>query len=266
MSWLAADAQPIRVMTYNIRLDVASDGINQWSNRTETLPAVIRKHDPELLGLQEAMHHQLLGILKALPEYAYIGVGRDDGKEKGEYSAILYKKNRFELINQKTSWLSEQPDVPGSKSWDAAITRVVTRGRFRDKQTGREFLYFNTHFDHIGKEARQKSSSIILDLINAERGTTTTPVIVTGDFNSEPVEGAYKTMAESGVVRDARPANSVEGTFCTFEVNGPPCRLIDYIFYSPEWAATDYKVIKDNDGKNYPSDHLPVIATLDLRF
>jgi endonuclease/exonuclease/phosphatase family metal-dependent hydrolase len=266
MTWLGADAQPIRVMTYNIRLDVASDGINQWSNRTEKLPAVILKYDPDLIGLQEAMHHQLMGILKALPGYSYIGVGRDDGKEKGEYSAILYKKSRFDMIRQKTSWLSEQPDVAGSKSWDAAITRVVTRGRFRDKRTGIEFLYFNTHFDHIGKEARQKSSAIILDLLRSERGNPTTPVIITGDFNSEPVEGAYKTISESGVIRDARPANSVEGTFCTFEVNGPPCRLIDYIFYSPEWTAGNYMVIKDNDGKNYPSDHLPVIVDLDFLF
>jgi endonuclease/exonuclease/phosphatase family metal-dependent hydrolase len=262
MTWLGASAQPIKVMTYNIRLDVASDGINQWSNRTEKLPTVIKKHDPDLVGLQEAMHHQLMGILKSLPEYGFIGVGRDDGKEKGEYSAILYKKSRFDVLNQKTSWLSENPDVAGSKSWDAAITRVVTRGRFRDTRSGREFMYFNTHFDHIGKEARQKSSEIILKLVGTERGTPGTPVIITGDFNSEPDEGAYKTMAASGVVRDARPANSVEGTFCTFEVNGPPCRLIDYIFCSAEWTVGHYKVIKDNDGKNYPSDHLPVVATL----
>src|ERR1700710_2845398 len=116
---LTTKAQTMKVMTYNIRLDVASDGVNQWSNRKEKLPALIQKYDPDLIGLQEAMHHQLMDILKALPQYGYIGVGRDDGKEKGEYSAILYRKDRFDLIWQRTSWLSETPAIAGSKSWDA---------------------------------------------------------------------------------------------------------------------------------------------------
>ncbi len=162
LSVLTNAQTPIKVMTYNIRLDVASDGVNQWSNRKEKLPALIQKYDPDLVGLQEAMHHQLMEILKALPQYGYIGVGRDDGKEKGEYSAILYRKDRFTLQSQSTSWLSETPDVPGSKSWDAAITRVLTRGIFLDKKNNKKFIYFNTHFDHIGKEARKNSASIIV--------------------------------------------------------------------------------------------------------
>jgi endonuclease/exonuclease/phosphatase family metal-dependent hydrolase len=258
-----ATAQPIKVMTYNIRLDVASDGVNRWSNRTEKLPALIQNHDPDLVGLQEAMHHQLMTILEKLPQYGSLGVGRDDGKEKGEYSAILYRKSRFDVISQKTSWLSETPDIPGSKSWDAAITRVVTRGRLTDKLNGKQILCFNTHFDHIGKEARRNSSGIIVELVKAERGDNQTPVIVSGDFNSEPKEDAYQSMSGSKVVSDARPANSTEGTFCTFEVNGPPCRLIDYLFYSAPLKVKEYRVIRDNDGTYYPSDHLPVMATFE---
>lgn len=250
-------AQSIKVMTYNIRLDVASDGVNQWSNRTETLPAVIKKYDPDLVGLQEAMHHQLVGILKVLPQYGYIGGARDDGKEKGEYSAILYKKERFEVISDKTTWLSETPDVPGSKSWDAAITRILTRGKFKDKKTGKEFLYYNTHFDHIGKEARKNSAGIILKAIKDEN-TNNLPVIVTGDFNSQPSEDPYKAIVLS--LKDARPANSTQGTFCTFTVNGPPCTLIDHIFYSKRVKSRNYQVITDNNGQFYPSDHLPVMA------
>lgn len=261
MLTISAIAQPIEVMTYNIRLDVASDGVNQWSNRTEKLPALIRKYHPDLVGLQEAMHHQLMDILKALPEYSYIGVARDDGKEKGEYSAILYRKDRFEVVWQKTSWLSQTPDVPGSKSWDAAITRVLTRGMFKDKKSKKEFLYYNTHFDHIGKEARKNSASIILSTIAAEKGKKT-PVIVTGDFNSQPSEEPYQVIAASGILTDARPASSTQGTFCTFAVNGPPCTLIDHIFYSKQWKASNYQVITDNDGANYPSDHLPVMVRL----
>lgn len=250
-------SQSIKVMTYNIRLDVASDGVNQWSNRKEKLPALIAKYDPDLVGLQEAMHHQLMDILKALPQYGYIGVARDDGKEKGEYSAILYKKDRFKVESDKTTWLSETPDVPGSKSWDAAITRILTRGVFTDKQSKKKFIYFNTHFDHIGKEARKNSASMIVEAIRKEGKKL--PVIVTGDFNSQPTEDPYKVI--SSFMSDSRPAESTQGTFCTFSVNGPACTTIDYVFYLRAKSA-DYKVITDNDGINYPSDHLPVMATL----
>jgi endonuclease/exonuclease/phosphatase family metal-dependent hydrolase len=256
---LVAYSQPVKVMTYNIRLDVASDGINQWSNRKEKLPALIQKYDPDLVGLQEAMHHQLMDILKALPQYGYIGVGRDDGKEKGEYSAILYRKDRFEVSSGKTSWLSETPDVPGSKSWDAAITRVVTRGKFKDKKTGKEFMYFNTHFDHIGKEARKHSAEMIVAMTKKE----TLPTIVTGDFNSQVSEDPYKVM--NGSLSDARPEKSTQGTFCTFTVNGQPCTLIDHIFYSKDVKRNNYQVITDNDGKYYPSDHLPVMAEFEFK-
>lgn len=254
MSTVAFSQVPIKVMTYNIRLDVASDGVNQWSNRKEKLPALIQKYDPDLVGLQEVLHHQLMDILKALPQYAYIGVGRDDGKEKGEYSAILYRKDRFELKWQKTTWLSEKPDEPGSKSWDAAITRVLTRGGFRDLKTDKQFVYFNTHFDHIGKEARKNSASIIVEAVKME--STDLPVIVTGDFNSQPTEEPYKIV--SGFITDSRTGE--QGTFCSFKVNSQPCTLIDYIFYK-DFKKSDYKVINDNNGTYYPSDHLPVMTS-----
>jgi endonuclease/exonuclease/phosphatase family metal-dependent hydrolase len=246
-------SQSIKVMTYNIRLDVASDGVNQWSNRKEKLPALIAKYDPDLVGLQEVLHHQLTDILKALPQYGYIGVGRDDGKEKGEYSAILYKKDRFDVLSEKTSWLSETPDVPGSKSWDAAITRILTHGVFTDKRSKKKFAYFNTHFDHIGKEARKNSAQIISKEIKSNL-----PVVLTGDFNSQPTEDPYKII--SAAITDSRPADSTQGTFCTFTVNAQPCNLIDYIFHSKNLKTKDYKVITDNDGTYYPSDHLPVMA------
>lgn len=262
---LSIHAQSIKVMSYNIRLDVASDGVNQWSNRTEKLPALIQKYDPDLIGLQEAMHHQLMKILEVLPQYGYIGVGRDDGKEKGEYSAILYRKDRFEVLWQRTTWLSETPTIPGSKSWDAAITRILTRGLFKDKKTNKKFLYYNTHFDHIGKEARKNSVPIIQSAIESEQlvgfHELVKYVIVSGDFNSQPSEEPYKAMVASKEYKDARPAKSAQGTFCTFSVNGPPCTLIDHIFYSKKgWKVKRYQVITDNDGTNYPSDHLPVMA------
>lgn len=259
-------SQSIKVMSYNIRLDVASDGVNQWSNRAEKLPALIQKYDPDLVGLQEAMHHQLMKILEMLPQYGYIGVGRDDGKEKGEYSAILYKKGRFTVEWDRTTWLSETPEEPGSKSWDAAITRVLTRGKFTDRRTGEKFLYYNTHFDHIGKEARKNSAVIIKKAIEFEKNfefdvPAVDRVIISGDFNSQPSEEPYKEIVAGNNYKDARPKKSTQGTFCTFSVNGPPCTLIDHIFYSKKgWKAKGYQVISDNDGTYYPSDHLPVMA------
>jgi len=255
-------AQSIKVMTYNIRLDVASDGVNQWPNRKGKVFELLKKHDPGIFGVQEALHHQLQDILAALPEYASIGVGRDDGKTNGEYSAILYKKERYTVIQQQTFWLSETPDVPGSKSWDAAITRVVTWGKFRDQKSGNVFILANTHFDHIGKTARQMSAELIKSKIQKIAGRF--PIIITGDFNSEPTEPPYLVMTrrEKMTLLDSRPASQTQGTFCTFEVNGPPCRTIDYIFYSKGVKSKDYQVITDHEGSYYPSDHLPVMCVI----
>ena len=126
LTMVVSTAQSVKVMTYNIRLDTPNDSVNQWPKRTHKVYALIKKYDPDLIGLQEVLHHQLTDLLQNLPAYSYIGVGRDDGKTKGEYSCILYKKDRFSALNQNTFWLSETPNVPGSKSWDAAITRVAS--------------------------------------------------------------------------------------------------------------------------------------------
>ncbi|MBX2914318.1 MAG: endonuclease/exonuclease/phosphatase family protein [Cyclobacteriaceae bacterium] len=269
-------AQTVSVMSYNIRLDTESDGVNQWKNRPNKVINLIKKYNPDLVGVQEALHNQMLDLQKGLPEYSHIGVGRDDGKEKGEYSAIFYKKEKFEVLIQNTFWLSETPDVPGSKSWDAAITRVVSFALLKDKSTGKEFLYANTHFDHIGKEARKKSAEMIKTFIAGFMSgaafpnpteTKKIPVIVSGDFNSEPTDAPYLTITNGEHFRlfDSRPANNLTGTFCGFELNKMACRTIDYIFHSEDWKASGYQVIQDNDGTYYPSDHLPVLVTLTLK-
>lgn len=265
-------AQPVTVMSYNIRLDTKADGINQWTNRIEKVTQLIRLHNPDLLGVQEALHNQLIDLQNNLPGYQYVGVGRDDGKEKGEYSAIFYKKDKFEVMSQNTFWLSETPEVPGSKSWDAAITRIVTTAELKSKDTGKSFTMLNTHFDHVGKEARKKSALLIKAYI---AGLTTgksikgmeTPLIVSGDFNSEPTAEPYLTMIDGTNVMliDSRPASDLTGTSCGFEVGAAPCKTIDYIFHSTHWKATSYQVVQSHDGKYYPSDHLPVMATFTLK-
>lgn len=265
-------------MSYNLRLDVASDGVNQWPNRTGKVVSLISKYNPDIIGVQEALHHQLQDLLKMLPGYSYCGVGRDDGKEQGEYSAILFRNDRFGLLHTSTAWLSETPDVPGSKSWDAAITRIVTVGRFFDRETKREFIMANTHFDHIGTEARKNSSLVIRTYIDELLTSIATndevkkniPVIISGDFNSEPTEEAYQMMIDQKILPnsltlfDSRPAASTTGTFCGFQVGGIECKIIDFVFHSKEWIVRNYQVIADNDGTHYPSDHLPVLVDFDL--
>jgi endonuclease/exonuclease/phosphatase family metal-dependent hydrolase len=261
--------QTLKVMSYNLRLDTPDDGINQWPKRTDKVVALITKYNPDIIGVQEALHHQLLDLLKKLPDYSYCGVGRDDGKEKGEYSAILFRNSRFGLLDSKTEWLSETPEVPGSKSWDAAITRIYTIGRFFDRETKKEFLMVNTHFDHIGKIARAASSRLIKAyLAGMKVAGSTAPVIISGDFNSEPTEEPYLNMLNEDhkdlILLDSRPPASTAGTYCGFKVGGMPCKTIDFIFHTKEWVARNYQVITDNDGTYYPSDHLPVLVDFDL--
>ncbi|HEX6890904.1 MAG TPA: endonuclease/exonuclease/phosphatase family protein [Chryseolinea sp.] len=264
ISATVATAQQVKVMTYNIRLDTPVDSINQWPKRTQKVVDLIRKYDPDILGVQEAIHHQLMDLVKNLPQYDYVGVGRDDGKTKGEYSAILYKKNKFSVLQQGTFWLSETPDVPGSKSWDAAITRVASWAKLRDNKTKKDFLSINTHFDHIGKEARRNSADLLKKKAN-ELGKTL-PVIITGDFNCTRSDPPYSTIMDPQGIKltDPLPGEPV-GTFCGFKVNGIECRAIDYLFCTEHWTASDYNVITDNDGKYYPSDHLPVMTTFTLK-
>lgn len=265
--------QTLKVMSYNLRLDTPDDGVNQWPKRKDKVVALITKHNPDIIGVQEALHHQLQDLIKMLPDYSYCGLGRDDGKEKGEYSAILFRNSRFGLLDTKTYWLSETMDLPGSKSWDAAITRVFTTARFFDRDTQKNFVMVNTHFDHIGKEARLMSSKIIksflagMESINSKGEQASVPVIVSGDFNSEPTEEPYLNMVnekDEFLLFDSRPASSTAGTYCGFKVGGMPCKTIDFIFHTKEWVMRNYQVITDNDGTHYPSDHLPVLVDFDL--
>jgi len=252
-------------MTYNIRLDTPVDSINQWPKRMNKVFELIRKYDPDVIGVQEALDHQLKDLLKNLPQYAASGVGRDDGKTKGEYSALLIRKGRFSIKEQSTFWLSETPTIPGSKSWDAAITRVASWIKVYDTKLKKGYFILNTHFDHIGKEARANSARLIKKEVDAQ--DLTLPIIVTGDFNCERNEEPYSIMTSATGLQlfDSKPANNNQGTFCTFKVHGADCHGIDYIFHSSRWLVDTYSVIDDNDGTYYPSDHLPVMVTLKLK-
>lgn len=261
---ISLQAQSVIVMTYNIRYDTPADSVNQWGKRTSRVYALIRKYDPDLLGVQEAVHHQVTDLIGNLSAYAYVGVGRDDGATKGEYSAILYKKDKYSIEKSGTFWLSPTHTVAGSKGWDASITRVATWAVMKDNGSGKKFFMLNTHFDHIGKEARRQSAMLIKRKGAELAGTL--PVIVTGDLNCMRDEPPYAALMEHTGLQLKDPAPSpAPGTFCSFKVKSMECNAIDYILFTAPWTASGYQVITDNDGKYYPSDHLPVTVKLSIK-
>jgi endonuclease/exonuclease/phosphatase family metal-dependent hydrolase len=259
-----AQETPLKVMTFNIRYDNQGDGVNQWSNRKEKVADLIRKYDPDIIGVQEALHNQMEDLGGALKGYQPVGVGREDGQQKGEYSALFIRKKRFRIESSGTFWLSKTPDVPGSKHWDASLSRVATWAKLRDKKTRKPFLAMNTHFDHRGAESRKQAAQMLKD--SAASMGDGGPVVITGDFNFTREAEPYAVMISGDpiVLLDPAPENP-PGTFCDFKVGGRDCAGIDYIFVSPHWQVQRYQVIDDNDGTWYPSDHLPVMVSITLQ-
>ncbi len=246
----------LRVMTFNIRYDNPDDADNNWRFRKEEVAAIMRRAD--IVGVQEALLSQMQALGALLPEYASIGVGRDDGMAAGEFSAIFFLRRRYSVLNQGTFWLSEHPEEPGSRSWDAAITRIVTWGRFYDQVDSDTILVFNTHFDHRGREARRQSARLLLQKIEEIGGDGT--AVVLGDFNTVPESEAYGVLI-SGRLADARtrslkPPAGPTGTYTGFE--GEPTRRIDYVFADSRIEVAEYAVIASMTA----SDHLAVVARL----
>ncbi len=257
----------LRVLTYNIRLDTPADGVNQWPKRKEKVADLLRKGAPHIFGVQEALHNQMLDLQTLMPEYAWYGAGRDDGKAAGEFSAIFYQKDKFTLLGSGTFWLSEMPDVPGSKSWDAAITRVCSWVKLAEKTSGGQFFVFNTHFDHVGQTARLRSMELIAR--KTKEIAADAPFVLMGDFNFEPSAPPYKVLENKALwdvtdawASDTENKSAQPCTFTGFKVEGAECRRIDYIFLSPFFKVKSCRNITQNDGTHYPSDHLPVVADL----
>lgn len=257
-------AQSFTVMTYNIRLDLKSDGANSWDNRKDFFTAQLRFYEPDLFGIQEALPNQVEDICMALPAYGHIGLGRD-GKNRGEASSIFYKKNRFAIEDSGTFWLSETPGQV-SKGWDASYNRVCTYALFKDIKNGHECWMFNTHLDNIGEIARTKGLELILSRIRLAN-TRKLPVILTGDFNSEPgtpvIQLLKKQMIDSREVSVEKPFGP-EGSFNEFKYDKTVTRLIDYIFISKNchWEVSKYAILSDARDHHYPSDHFPVFVKL----
>ncbi|WP_428071588.1 endonuclease/exonuclease/phosphatase family protein [Chryseobacterium gambrini] len=256
-------SQNLKVMSFNIRLNVDSDKENSWTNRKQDVADLLTYYHPDYFGVQEALPDQMKDIKNGLKNYDYVGVGRDDGKEKGEFSAIFYDTDRLQVLKSDTFWLSETPEKP-SKGWDAALNRICTYAVFRDKKSKKEFMALNLHFDHIGNIARVKSSELILKKIK-EINPKNLPVTVSGDFNltedSEPIKIMSQNMKDSFYHSETKHYGS-KGTFTGFNVNEIPQDRIDYIFVKGFKIKSHRHINDRRENLLYPSDHFPVLVDL----
>jgi len=256
--------QNLKIMTYNIRLDVASDGENAWPNRKDYFTSQIQFYSPDIFGVQEATPNQVIDIASAFPDYNRYGVGREEGGT-GEACTIYYKKDRFQVLQSNTFWLSETPNVV-SRGWDAACNRVCTYALFKDLKTKKTFWVFNLHLDHMGEVARVKGVQLVLSKIK-ELNTKNYPAFLMGDFNSEPntkqIAEIKKVMDDTRDVSKEKPFGP-SGTFNDFKHNEPVTLLLDYIFISKNSGLTIQKhaVLSDSKDLKYPSDHLPVLIEI----
>jgi len=264
---LLVNAQNQKVMTYNIRLDIDSDGENDWTNRKDFFTSQILFYEPDIFGVQEATPNQVSDMSTAFFQYSCVGIGRE-GEGKGESSNIFYKTNRFKVVATSTFWLSENPDKI-SKSWDAAFNRICTYALFADLKTKNTFWVFNTHLDHVGKLAKTNGIQLILSKI-AALNTKNYPVLFMGDLNSEPSEDRIKFLSK--VINDTREISEVKsfgpaGTFNGFKHNEPVTLLIDYIFLSKNnrFRVKKHAVLSDSKDLKYPSDHLPVFVEISYK-
>lgn len=264
---ISAEAQVIKLMTYNIRLDIASDKENSWEQRKEIFASQIKFYDPDIMGVQEALPAQINYLDSALTFFKHVGIGRE-GVNKGEASAIYYNPVKFEIIKTKTFWLSETPDVV-SKGWDASYIRVCTYALMKDKKTKKQFWVFNTHLDNTGGVARKKGVEQILNKIK-EVNTKDLPVIFMGDFNATPeselIIDLKRKMNDAKDLSIAKPFGP-SGTFNGFEFTKPVTQRIDYIFISGpgKIIVNKYAVLSDSDNLKYPSDHLPVYVEIKMK-
>lgn len=265
--------ETVNLMSFNIRFSNPNDGFNYWPNRKDLVASMIRYHEADIIGVQEALRSQLDDLTKMLPGYKWVGLCRTDGTTTpdpdNEFSAILYRADRFEVLDGATFWLSENPEKVGVKGWDAALPRIVTWAHFEDKETGQRFYHFNTHFDHVGEKARANSAQLIKDKI-AEIAQDN-PVVLTGDFNCVETDEPYLVLTEKedpNHVKDAisiskMPHHGPLGTWTnSFQFPGVPGRRIDFIFVKNKVTVQKHAILSDSWSGRLPSDHLPVLANI----
>lgn len=260
-----AMGQNIKLITYNIRYDSKQDTDNPWKRRKVQIVRQIVFYEPDVFGIQEGLKHQVEYLDDQLESFDYVGVGRDDGKNEGEYSAVYYNHNLFAKLDNGTFWLSETPNKP-SVGWDAALERICTWVLLEHKKTGRKLRVFNTHFDHVGEKARLNSAKLIVRKMK-EIGKKGESIVLMGDLNArpddKPIEVIDENLRDTKLVSKTEPFGP-EGTYTGFDYNKPAQRRIDYIFVKDS-EVLKYGVLNDPVNLHFPSDHFPVFAEIRLK-
>ena len=262
MPAIAGDGpRPIKLISYNLRNSGARDGDNAWMKRRHATPQMIRQEAPDVFGVQEGLIDQLQYIDTECPQYARVGVGRDDGAEGGEIMAIYYLRDRFDLLDSGTLWLSETPDRP-SRGWDGACNRTMTWAELRDRTSGKTFFYFNTHLDHKGKTARAEGVKLVVAQIAAIAGKT--PAILGGDFNTPTDSPIFRPLTKAmKSARDKAPETDREGTFNGFG-SAPDTIVIDHLYFRGKLKCLRFATLTGDYGAPYISDHYPISMTFSL--
>lgn len=266
---------PIKIVSFNIRFDNPDDGVNAWPNRRPMVYQLLRELDADVAGLQEVLFGQLQDLAAALPEYQRVGVGRDDGSTEGEFSPILYRASRFWAESSGTFWFSDTPQLPGSRGWGNATTRICTWAHLVERASGRAYYHFNLHLDNNSQESREKSVVFLMEKIRA-RAVASDPFLVTGDFNvgeaavaihfmkgAAPLAGADNPSPMVDSFREHHPDETAVGTFHRF-LGGTERQKLDYIFIRPGDRTRAAGIIHKQENGLYPSDHYPITATVDV--
>lgn len=255
-----SNMNPIKVMTYNIRYGTASDGENAWPLRKSKLLDLVKTTDPDLLGLQEALDFQIVEIRAVLPDHEVVGVGRDDGIRKGEHSVILFRRSKFGMREGGTRWISPTPLVPGSLGGTARITRVFSWGEFF-MQGGKRILVMNAHLDHQSESGQVLGTQQMRQFAESRPGL---PTLIMGDFNSGPDDAPMKELIQNQAFTPLLPAVEKRGTFTNFVASNDSGKMIDHIVVSPHWKSLSILIDRTSHDGQTPSDHCPVVATVQL--
>jgi endonuclease/exonuclease/phosphatase family metal-dependent hydrolase len=263
-----ADSNSLKVMSYNIRCGLCepADSPNHWSKRKFLIAHLIKIHNPDVVGLQEAEIFQAEDLVKMLEDYAWVGVGRDDGKKKGEANVILFRKSHFTLEQQKTLWLSPTPKKV-SRGWDASYNRTISILTLKNIHTGNTINFFNTHFDHQGVMAQQESATLLINEL--KKMPSTIPLILTGDFNITANNKVYSSIINAGIVSDAEQTSLSKSTGGTVTYNdfgktAEPDKKIDYVFTNKVVKVLSHHIDATIYNNLYPSDHYPIIVELEM--
>ncbi|MFT3907782.1 MAG: endonuclease/exonuclease/phosphatase family protein [Ferruginibacter sp.] len=267
---IAFSQDALNIMTFNVRYNNAYDSLNAWPNRKDKLCSEILFHKADIIGVQEALADQMTDMQTALKDYSYVGVGRDDGKTAGEYSAIFYNNKKLVVLHSATFWLSETPATAGKKGWDAVCNRIVTWAEIKDKVDGKIFFVFNTHFDHKGEIARRESAKLLLRAVDSIAGKQ--QAIVTGDFNAHPQDEPIQIITDAQNklhLTDAKaisqtPHYGPTGTFNGFKSMEESDQPIDYIFFNKEVTVLEHATISETWKGRFASDHFAVYARVKL--